>query len=193
MTDGTTVSRVIQKFDDSPKTTGGIHEKFAEAVRRLLITRAWSKAPDATLFSPEEFKELKSCVEAGDAKPLSRRNEDLLQRVLLYRCRREKVIKTTYETVKAWFVGPFRPTEWKVPSQPTAEELALGVMDQRELSEAFGETLEKAQKQYQALQVVHRRGTSAIERCLARLDDNILHRKEIPLKERSFWGRVWDL
>ena len=60
------------KFNDSPKTTEGIHDKFAEAVQRLLITRAWSMAPDATLFSPEEFKELKDCVDAGEATALSR-------------------------------------------------------------------------------------------------------------------------
>ena len=193
MTDGTTVSKMIDGFDESPKTTGGIHDKFAEAVRRLLIKRTWSMAPDATLFSPEEFKELKECVNAGDANPLSRRDKDLLQPVLLYRCRRDKVTKTTYDKVKAWFAEPFQPTEWKIPSQPTAEERALGAMDNRELSEEFGETLKTAQKQYKALQDLHRRGTSAIERSLAKLDGSILHRKEIPLKERSFWGSLWDL
>ena len=193
MTDNTTVGRVIKKFNDSPKTTGGIHDKFAEAVQRLLITRAWSLAPDATLFSPEEFKELKDCVDAGGATALSRRDEDLLQRVLLYRCRRDKVTKTTYDIVKAWFADPYQPTEWKVPSQPTAEELALGTMDQRELSEAFGRLLETAKNQYKALQELHRRGTSAIESSLAKLDDSILHREKIPPKERSFWGSLWDL
>ena len=95
MTDGTTVGKVIGKFNDSPKTTGGIHDKFAEAVRRLLITRAWSLAPDATLFSPEEFLELKKCVDAGEARALSHRDRDLLQRVLLYRCSRDKETKLT--------------------------------------------------------------------------------------------------
>ena len=150
-------------------------------------------APDATLFSPEEFKELKDCVDAGGATALSRRDEDLLQRVLLYRCRRDKVTKTTYDKVKAWFADPYQPTEWKVPSQPTAEELALGTMDQRELSEAFGRLLETAKNQYKALQELHRRGTSAIESSLAKLDDSILHREKIPPKERSFWGSLWDL
>ena len=193
MTDDTTVGKVIDDFNKSPKTTEGIHDKFAEAVRRLLITRAWSMAPDATLFSPEEFKELKECVDAGEATALSRRRENLLQRVLLYRCSRYKVTKTTYDEVKAWFADPYQPTEWKVPSQPTAEELALGTMDQRELSEAFGRLLETAKNQYRALQELHRRGTSAIESSLAKLDDSILHREKIPPKERSFWGSLWDL
>ena len=193
MTDGNTVGEVIDKFNDSPKTTEGIHDKFAEAVRRLLITRAWSLAPDATLFSPEEFKELKECVDAGEANPLSHRDKDLLQRVLLYRCRKDKVTKTTYDKVKAWFDDSYQPSQWKVPSQPTVEELALGTMDQRELSEAFGRLLETAKNQYKALQELHRRGTSAIESSLAKLDDSILHREKIPPKERSFWGSLWDL
>jgi hypothetical protein len=215
MTDRLTVSAVI---DDVNKCLGDatakdVHEKFAVAVRRLLIKKAWAEAPETLLFSNDQFTELKTCVYAEGASELSHHNRDLLERVLLYRSRPQirptevnsggndneqheqetPVIVLRIDKVKDWFKDSFQQDQWRIPSQPTAEELRITAMEPRELSEKFKKTLEEAQEQYKALQDLHQQGLSAIEKSLTKLDDNILHRRKIPPIERGFWSRIWDL
>ena len=214
MADKLTVSAVI---DDVNKCLGDasakdVHEKFAEAVRRLLLKKAWAEAPETLLFSKDQFTELKTCVDAGEASELSHRNKELLKRVLLYRSRpqirptevnsggndngqREQetpVIVLRIDKIKDWFKD-FQQDQWRIPSQPTAEELRIATMKPHELSGNFKETLEEAQRQYKALQDLHQQGLSAIEKSLTKLDDSILHRRKIPPIERGFWSRIWDL
>ncbi|CAK0766198.1 hypothetical protein CVIRNUC_003334 [Coccomyxa viridis] len=195
MTTEPTVDSVIGDIDDRLRPTGDVHRKFAEAVRRLLITRAWSMATEATLFSPQQFQRLKGLVECGETLPHD--DKALLERVLLYRCwtaeGNGKIKSLTKDRVLEWFEQAFKQEDWKVPSLPTAEELALSTMKSRELSEAFRDTLLKAQQQYKALQKLHQEGITAIEKSLTKLDSSILHRKEIPPKEKTLWGRLWDL
>ena len=80
--------------------------------------------------------------------------------------------------MQARFNRAFKQDDWKVPSLP---------------SEAFRDTLLKAQQQYNALQKLHQEGISTIEKSLTKLDNSILHRIEIPPKEKTLWGRLWDL
>ena len=192
MTTAPTVDTVIGDIDDRLHPTGDVHRRFAEAVRRLLITRAWSVAPETTLFSCQDFERLKPLV-AGRAA-LSHNDADLLKRVLLYRCWKDKTPTVNNDLVQTWFENEFEVDHWRIPSLPTAEELALSKMNQRELSVQFRDTLLEAQRQYKALQDVHQRSVGAIERSLTKLDSSILHRsREIPTKEKTLWSRLWDL
>ena len=215
MTDRLTVSAVINEVNDclGAATAKDVHEKFAEAVRRLLIKKAWAEAPETLLFSNDQFTKLKTCVDAGEASELSHRNKEMLKRVLLYRSRPQirptevnsggndneqrqqetPVIALRIDKVKDWFKDSFQQDQWRIPSQPTAEELRITAMQPRELSEKFKATLEEAKEQYKALQDLHQHGLSAIEKSLTKLDNSILHRRNIPPIERGFWSRIWDL